>query len=344
MTESQWEQLLALIRGEKLDPLPTGFIIDSPWLPNWFGITILDYLSSDELWFEANLKACDTFKDTTFLPGFWSEFGMCTEPSAFGAKCAFPENEFPSVYKLIDEVEDIDRVGIPNPKTDGLLPFVVKRLKKMEPRMNEAGHAIKFAVSRGHLNIASFLMGITDFLLAMKLNSERIHKLLSIITDFIQNWIGYQRECFPSIDGILLLDDIVGFLGEGDFKEFVLPYMKKIYAESNVSVRFFHNDAPCKVSSPYLSEIGINLFNMGIQSELREIKTWTGNRVCLMGNIPPMDVLADGTPDEVKAAVDGLMNSLDDTSRILFSAGGGMPPGVSTENINAFIDRVSGRQ
>ena len=343
MTENQWERLLALINGEKLDPLPTGFIIDSPWLPNWFGISIMDYLSSEELWFEANLKACETFKDTIFLPGFWSEFGMCTEPSAFGAKCSFPENEFPSPHKLIDEVEAIDRVGLPNPKTDGLLPFVVKRLRKMEPRMEEAGHIIKFGVSRGHLNIATFLMGTTDFLLAMKLNPERIHKLLSIITDFIKNWIDYQRECFSSIDGILILDDIVGFLGEGDFKEFVMPYMKKIYGESNVSVRFFHNDAPCKISAPYLSEIGINLFNMGIQSELHEVKVWTGNKVCLMGNIPPRDVLADGTPDEVKTAVEGLVNSLEDTSRILFSAGGGMPPGVSTENINAFINRVRGK-
>jgi len=25
-----------------------------------------------------------------FLPGFWSEYGMCTEPSAFGARCSFP--------------------------------------------------------------------------------------------------------------------------------------------------------------------------------------------------------------------------------------------------------------
>ena len=32
-----------------------------------------------------------------FLPGFWSEYGMCTEPSAFGAKCVWYENAFPSV-------------------------------------------------------------------------------------------------------------------------------------------------------------------------------------------------------------------------------------------------------
>ena len=44
MTDSQWDQLLAVLRGEQLDPLPVGFIIDSPWLPNWRGHDIADYL------------------------------------------------------------------------------------------------------------------------------------------------------------------------------------------------------------------------------------------------------------------------------------------------------------
>jgi len=63
---------------------PVGFIIDSPWLPGWFGISTLDYYSSDDLWLRANLKAVTDFPDVWFMPGFWSEYGMCTEPSVFG--------------------------------------------------------------------------------------------------------------------------------------------------------------------------------------------------------------------------------------------------------------------
>ena len=52
----------------------------------------------------------------------------------------------------------------PDPRRDGLLPFVVKRLQHCRPRIEAAGHAIRFAVSRGPLNVASFLMGTTEFL------------------------------------------------------------------------------------------------------------------------------------------------------------------------------------
>ena len=93
MTDKQWENLKKTISGEILDPIPAGFIIDCPWLPNWYGINIIDYFSNDDFWLKANLKAKKDFPSLMFLPGFWSEYGMCTEPSAFGARSSFPLND-----------------------------------------------------------------------------------------------------------------------------------------------------------------------------------------------------------------------------------------------------------
>ena len=129
MTDKQWQDLLRILKGEVLSPLPVGFIIDSPWLPNWAGMTILDYFSNDTLWLDANLKAIQTFPEVIFLPGFWSEYGMCTEPSAFGARSNFPPNEFPHAHKVIRSSAEINDLPLPNPKTDGLLPFMLNRLK-----------------------------------------------------------------------------------------------------------------------------------------------------------------------------------------------------------------------
>ena len=166
MTDKQWQDLLDVIKGKILDSLPVGFIIDCPWLPNWYGRSILDYFSNDEVWLDANLKAINEFPDIMFLPGFWSEFGMCTEPSAFGAKCSFPANEFPHAYKIIRSASEISELQVPNPETDGLLPLMLNRLKIAQPEIENSGHKIRFAVARGPLNIASYLMGATEFLTA----------------------------------------------------------------------------------------------------------------------------------------------------------------------------------
>ncbi|MEN8227924.1 MAG: uroporphyrinogen decarboxylase family protein [Bacteroidota bacterium] len=339
MTDNHWNELKAIVKGEILSPLPVGFIIDSPWLPAWFGISILDYFSNDQLWLEANLKAIDTFPDAMFLPGFWSEYGMCSEPSAFGARSSFPENEFPHAFPCITSVDQIKHLEKPDPVKEGLGPFILNRLKLNQPHIEKAGHKIRISVSRGPLNIASYLMGTTEFLLAMITNPEEVHQLIRKITDYLNGFHNHQKSLFPSIDGILILDDIIGFISEDQFVEFGLPYFKELY-NRKLSIKFLHNDANCMESVKYLPDMGVNLFNMGVDTDLNLLKEITNNSVTMLGNIPPRDVLARGTTKEVEESTLTLLDGLKDHSRVIFSCGGGMPPGVSSENIAVFMNTV----
>jgi len=338
MTEHQWKQLLALLEGADLGKVPCAFIIDSPWLPNWAGISRLAYMASEELWLRSNLKAIEEFPECWFLPGFWSEFGMCSEPSAFGTRLVLGENDFPFPEKILPDLEGVSSLAVPNPRTDGLLPLILKRLVLNEERLAQAGHPVRFAVSRGPLNIASFIAGTTEFLTSLKTEPDKARQLLEKITAFVGDWLELQRQELPTIDGILVLDDIVGFLGEEDFKEFALPHLTRLFKDSGVSVRFLHNDAPCVVSAPYLEACGVNLFNFGAQNSLQEIRELAGPGLTLMGNVPSVEVMANGTPQQVRQGVRDVLACLHSTRRVILSCAGGMPPEVSTENIRAFID------
>ncbi len=339
MKDKQWQKLINVVNGEIFHPLPVGFIIDSPWLPNWYGVSILDYFSNDEMWFQANLKAVDTFPEVMFFPGFWSEFGMCSEPSAFGTRCSFPQNEFPHAHKCIHSVDEISRIAKPDPKKDGLGPIILNRLKINKKRIEEAGHKIRFSVSRGPLNIASYLMGTTEFLTALMTNPGEIHTLIRIITDYLIEWHEFQRESFSDIDGIMVLDDIIGFISGEQFREFGLPYFTELF-DMQVTIKFLHNDAGCMESISYLNEMGVNLFNMGFETDLNQLKELTDNQVTMLGNIPPRDMLAKGKPVDVVRSVRELIKGLKVPSRLILSCGGGMPPDVKSENINAFLHAV----
>jgi uroporphyrinogen decarboxylase len=135
----------------------------------------------------------------------------------------------------------------------------------------------------------------------------------------------------------MVLDDIIGFMGAGHFREFGLPYFKEIFAPP-AAVKFLHNDAEVRPSARFLSEMGVNLFNPGFETPLPELRALVGPEVTLLGSIPPRDVLARGTPGDVEDAVRAQWAAAGDHARIILSCGGGMPPGVPTENIRAFID------
>lgn len=338
MTDKQWETLLAVLEGRGPETPPAGFIIDSPWLPGWAGMSLLDYYTSETRWLEANLRAVRQWPEVLFLPGFWSEFGMCTEPSAFGAKCQWHENEFPFAAKVFDSLDDAARMEMPDPRRDGLAPFVLKRLEHCLPAIEAAGHKVRFAVARGPLNIAGFLLGNTEFLMGMKMQPDETHALLDTVTDFLEDWLKAQAAAFPTIDGVLVLDDLVGFCGEEDFLEFAKPRLARLFGAVDARVRMFHNDAAGLVCAPHLADTGVNLFNFSHEHPMAEMRRLAGEGVTLLGNIPPRDVLAQGSPEEVAARVRALREELGgDTRRVLISCGGGMPPGVSTENIGAFL-------
>jgi|ERR1035437_358082 uroporphyrinogen decarboxylase len=340
MKEIHWENLIKIIEGEVTKEKPVGFIVDSPWLPKWYGSSIIDYYADPEIWFKSNMQVMKEFPEVMFLPGFWAEFGMCTEPSAFGSKLVWSETDFPHPNKISVNPGNISGLLKPNVRTDGLLPFAINRMQRYEDKIKQNDCRFRFATSRGPLNIASFLFGMTDFLLALAITSEEAQKGLTTITDFVIDWLSLQSEKFRDINGIFILDDIVGFLGEPDFETFVLPHMKRIYNTFNAKVNFFHNDASGLICAKYLNEIGVNLFNFSYNHSISEIRSLAGDSVTLLGNIPPREILATGSQADVQASVSKMIKTCEDHSRIIWSCGGGMSPDTTTGNIRAFIQAV----
>ncbi len=340
MTNDQWELFLKTVHGETPEKPVKGFIIDSPWIPGWAGISTLQFYSSEEIWFQANKKAIETFPDVIFLPGFWSEFGMCTEPSAFGAKLVWNDFSLPHADKIMTNISEAANLRVPNHKTDGLLPFIIQRLENYQKPIQEMGHEIKFAIARGPLNIASFLLGTTELMMGFMMDPENSHKLLETITQFSVNWLAYQKEKFPSIEGILVLDDIVGFIGDDECTEYAIPYIKRIFNAFDSKLNFFHNDAQGLISTPYLKEMGVHLFNFSFEHTMKEIRELAGPEIALIGNLPPRDILAAATPEVVREETRKMVHEFGDKNRVIWSCGGGMPPNVTTENILAFKETI----
>jgi uroporphyrinogen decarboxylase len=74
----------------------------------------------------------------------------------------------------------------------------------------------------------------------------------------------------------------------------------------------------------------------GKQKDIREVKERVGDRMCLMGNVNPLEIAVRGTPDEVRdATLDVLEGS--GGEGVILSVGGGTSPGMPRENIVAML-------
>jgi uroporphyrinogen decarboxylase len=336
MTDKQWENLLRILSGQRLSPIPTGFLVDGPWVCGVGHLRLMDYFTDTQAWLRANLDAVERFPDVLLLPGFWAEFGMISNPPSFGAKCIWPEDGFPTCRPVLRDCSDIASLDQPRVRTDGLLPLIIQRLRQCRPAIESAGHRIRFACSHGPITIASYLLGHHEFFLACRTETDAIGRLLQMTTEFVIDWLAYQKEEFPSIDGILVLEDLMGFLGPQDFESLVLPRMRRIFASLPVSVRFLHNDAFGLITARHLMDMGVNLFNFSFEHDFLEVRRLAGEDVTLMGNIPPRDVLGLGTAEDVRNSVMDLLRSVTDRRRMIVSGGGFTPSGFNEEKIDVF--------
>jgi uroporphyrinogen decarboxylase len=82
------------------------------------------------------------------------------------------------------------------------------------------------------------------------------------------------------------------------------------------------------------------VLNWGKQKDIREVKQRVGHRMCLMGNVNPLEIAVRGTPEEVREATLDVLEGGGGEGMIL-SVGGGTSPGMPRENILAMLDALN---
>lgn len=336
MRPEQWEIFKKASRLEKNHKVPMALIIDSPWIPGYLGIKHMDYYLDPELWFQANLKILKEYEEIIFVPSWWMEYGMAAEPSALGAKIKFWQDNTPSEYHTLRNIEDIDSFPEYDVYSDAFMGLTLHRIKMQRQRILDAGYILPIVTSRGPLCTAGFVRGTTELMMDIIEKPEWAHKLINICTNLIIDWLKAQTEVMGNtVEGIFILDDIVGFINEDQYMEFAHPYLERICSAFPKDwVKIYHNDANVEACLEHIPDAGFNVLNWGKQTDIADVIERVGGRICLMGNVNPLEIGVRGTPVEV---YDATMQVLEKSrgEGIILSVGGGVSPGMPGENIRA---------
>ncbi len=336
MRNDQWHTLVRAVHGERLPQTPVALIVDTPWIPPFLGISTVDYISVSDVWFSANLAILKRFPEVIFLPGFWVEPGMASEPSGFGCRIEFSPNQPPSVHHIASDISEVGGLEQPNPRRDGLMPLVLAQYRHALPRIQDAGMDIRMVAARGPLAVASHLLGLTAFLTGLKTEPQMTHKLLRTTTQLAKDWLSAQAEALAHCDGIMVLDDVVGFLSRDDYLEFAHPYLRDIFTLP-AGVKVFHNDTDSPVCYELVGETGANVFNFTHLQSIASVRARVGDKMCLMGNVPPLEVLAKGDAEAVGSHARRCIEGNAGHPGFLLSAGGGMSAGTPAANVDALV-------
>lgn len=337
MRPDQWQTFKAAAKGGAPARTPVALIVDSPWIPGYLGISHMDYFFDADVWFEANRRVVEEFSEAILFPSWWAEFGMAIEPTAFGARVCWHDDQPPSIAPMLDSLDRIP--AVPDPQHDGLMPVALHRYRRMKGRIQEAGYTIPVVAARGPLCLASFLRGVTEFMMDLVENPQGAHHLLDVTTDTVIAWLRAQAEVVGAgVEGIFVLDDIVGMLSRARYIEFAQPYLQRITEAFPAGwVKVYHNDANVR---PFLAELpaaGFDVLNWGYDLDITQAIEKTAGAMTLMGNVAPLDLGVRGTPAQVRE-VAAAVRAKAAGQPLILSFGGGVSMGAPKENILALID------
>jgi uroporphyrinogen decarboxylase len=152
-------QLVDVIEGRELNKLPVGFIIDS-LVSGWAGHGEDSIFRIGRGWLAPTAAIARIPK--RFSCRGWSEFGLLTEPSAFGRPASLAGEGFPLSGSMIEDMEAMGSIELPNRAPTGCLPLMLGTAADCGGR-RECRARDRFATARGALIIAAFLRGVTDF-------------------------------------------------------------------------------------------------------------------------------------------------------------------------------------
>lgn len=336
MRPDQWQTFKKAAKRASDAVTPVALIVDSPWIPGYIGVSHMDYYLDPEVWFQANLRIIREFEDIILFPSWWVEYGMAIEPSAYGSRIRFWADRTPDPLPCLTRLEDVNSLPRIDPASDGLMAFALQRCRMHKRRILDAGYTIPVVAARGPLCLAAFLRGASQFLLDLADNPEQTHQLLRHTTQTVVDWLKAQAETIGgTVEGILVLDDIVGFLSARSYREFAHPYLKQICDAFPADwVKVYHNDANVR---PFLAELpgcGFDVLNWSHKLDVLEARAKADGRLCLMGNVPPLEVGVRGAPEMVSRYAADILAKTQGVGLIL-SVGGGVSPGMPKENMLA---------
>lgn len=336
MRQEQWVCFKRAAKRQAADEVPLALIVDSPWIPGYAGVSHLDYFLDPEVWFRANLKVAQDFPEAIPFPSWWVEYGMAAEPSGLGGRISFFPDQTPGMTATLRRLEDVADLAPMDPWRDGFMALTLHRYRMQRDRVRNAGFVMPVVTARGPLCTTAFAYDVNNLMTAVLDDPEGVHRLLAYVTDGIIAWLKAQAEVLgPGVEGIFLLDDVVGFLSRNAYDEFAAPYLKKIRAAFPSDwVAVYHNDAGVRQFLDKLPDTGFDVLNFSHKVDIADALEKTGGRMTLMGNVAPLELGVRGTPEAVTAAARAVLEKTGGRNLIL-SLGGGVSPGMPAENIRA---------
>jgi uroporphyrinogen decarboxylase len=333
-----WERFLAAARREPVDHTPVALIGTARYFSDMSGVDQSEFYYDPNVMIEAQKTTFGRFPKVAFVPGCWPDYGVGFF-TALGMRAEWiPNDTCATRDHRYDTTDKLAELRMPDPSTDGLWPWYLRTLRRFVARRDEFPDKLHCLWSMGHGEVASYLCGLMPLTEGFHTDPDFVERLLTVSGDIIFRWLDAQLEVLPNAQAALITDDVSGLVSEAMYRRFLLPHHQRIRERYPDLVIVFHNDTRSDHILTAIADTGFDVFQLGQATSLQLAKETIGRRMALMGNVDTVDVLQNGTIDDVRENARRCLEIAAPGGGFILSAGGGMNRGIAPEKIDALVE------
>ena len=334
------DTFLKACRGEEVEYTPVWLMRQAGrYMPEYQAVRAnIDFLTlckNPELAAEVTLQPVDILGvDAAIL---FSDILIPLEP--MGMRLEFLDKEGPVLSEPVRSKAAVDRLIIPDIEED--VPFVLETIRILRRELEHKVPLIGFSGSP--FTLATYMIeGGTskNFLHTKKFMfqySNVFRYLMEKLSDTVTAYLSAQIKA--GVQAVQIFDTWAGILSPVDYKNFVLPYIKRIIADlkkEGVPVIYFVNDCAGIIKEIKKSKadvIGID-WRIDIGDAIRKI----GKKGVVQGNLDPCALFL---PKEIlEERVKDILWKGETAQGHIFNLGHGILPQTPVENVVAMVEAV----
>ena len=338
---SQTHRFLAACRLEPVDTTPI-------WLMRQAGRYMAEYRALRERYSILELiKTPDLAAEVTLQPikAFNLDAAIIFADilpilQGMGLKLEFVKGDGPVIYNPIQTANDVDAlVTLPAEET---LYFTLQAIKQVKAELEGKVPLIGF--SGAPFTLASYAIeggSSRHYLKTKGLMYEHprvwhnfMEKLARVGGDYLK------AQAAAGADALQLFDSWVGALSPADYREYVLPYSKRIIDKVKAAhdVPVIHFGTGTTGILPLIKEAGGDVIGVDWRIDLGEARRQLGDKVAIQGNLDPLVLLAPVPVIKKQAAQ--ILDSINGQPGHIFNLGHGILKETPVEHVAALIDFV----
>lgn len=297
-------------------------------------VSFLEMCKRPELAAEVTLMAVDRLGVDAAI--IFADILLIVEPMGVGL--AFNKGEGPSIAGPVQTGKDIDALREVEPTES--LDFVFEAIRMTRRSLHPAIPLLGFCGAP--FTVASYMIegGPTrDFRktkLLMYRDPGAWHALMEHLVRAHCKYLNAQIDA--GVQALQLFDSWVGCLSEYDYREFVLPHVKKLISEVKPGVPIIHFGTNTTSLLRAIKEAGGDVIGLDWRRNLASGWEELGYDVAVQGNLDPVVLFA--SPAEVRRRAQLVLDQAGGRCGHIFNLGHGVLPETPIDHVIALVDAV----